>query len=68
MINPDAGVTCEDEVYYMNHSTFVGCYTGSIALDDDTVLSLVASSQTGNSWSAVADNTDHYLIRWQPIP
>ena len=34
MINPDEGVTCEDEVYYMNHSTFVGCYTGSIALDE----------------------------------
>ena len=68
MISRDEGVTWEDEVYYMDYSTFVGCYADSIALDDDTVLSLVASSQAGNSWSAVADNTDHYLIRWKPIP
>jgi len=68
MISRDEGETWEDEVYYMDHSAFVGCYADSIALDDDTVLSLVASSQAGNSWAAVADNTDHYVIRWKPVP
>jgi len=68
MISRDEGVTWEDEVYYMDFSTFVGCYADSIALDDGTLLSLVASSQAGNSWSAVANDTDHYVIRWKPIP
>lgn len=66
MISYDEGENWEDEVYYLDHTVFVGSYADSIVLEDDLVLSLVASSEADNTWEAVKNKTDHYLIRWRP--
>ena len=67
MISRDEGRTFEDEVYYLDYTTFVGSYSGSVVLEDDLVLTLAASSQAGNSWDAVRNETDVYAIRWRPV-
>ena len=67
MITRDEGKTWLDEVYYLDRTAFTGSYAGSVALKDGLVLSVVASSQSGNSWGAVANSTDHYAIRWKPV-
>ncbi len=67
MISRDEGQTWEDEVYYMDYTTFTGCYNTSVVFEDDTILTIAASSQAGNSWDAVAGNTDLIAIRWKPV-
>ena len=67
MISRDEGSTWEDEVYYLDYTTFTGSYAGSVTLADDCILSVVGSSQAGNSWEAVRNNTDFYAIRWRPM-
>lgn len=67
MISRDEGCTFEDEVYYLDYTTFVGSYNGSVVLEDDLVLTLAASSQAGNSWDEVRNETDVYAIRWRPV-
>ena len=67
MISRDEGSTWEDEVYYLDYTTFTGSYADSVALADDSILSVVGSSQAGNSWEAVRNNTDFYAIRWRPV-
>ena len=67
MISYDEGSTWEDEVYYLDYTTFTGSYAGSVTLADDCILSVVGSSQAGNSWDAVRNNTDFYAIRWRPV-
>ena len=67
MISCDEGRTWEDEVYYLDYTTFTGSYAGSVTLADDCILSVVGSSQAGNSWEAVRNNTDFYAIRWRPV-
>ena len=66
MISRDEGRTWQDEVYYLDFTTFTGSYNGSVVLDDDLILSVVGSSQAGNSWEKVKDHTDFYAIRWKP--
>jgi len=66
MVSRDEGRTWEDEVYYLDYTTFTGSYAASVALEGDVVLSVVGSSQAGNDWEAVKDNTDFYAIRWEP--
>ena len=51
----------------MDYTTFTGSYNASVVLDGDLILSVVGSSQAGNSWEAVIDNTDFYAIRWKPV-
>lgn len=34
---------------------------------DGTILTIAGSSQAGNDWAAVKDNTDLYAIRWKPV-
>ena len=46
---------------------FTGSYAGSVTLEDDWILSVLGSSQAGNSWEMVRDNTDFYAIRWRPV-
>jgi BNR repeat-like domain len=67
MISRDEGKTWEDEVYYLDSTTFTGSYTASVVLDDDTILTIAGSSQTGNSWEAVKNHTDFFSIRWKPV-
>ena len=67
MISRDEGCTWEDEVYYLDYTTFVGSYNASVVLEDDLVLTLSASSQAGNSWEAVRNDTEVYAIRWRPV-
>ena len=67
MVSYDEGSTWEDEVYYLDYTTFTGSYAGSVTLENDCILSVVGSSQAGNSWEAVRNNTDFYAIRWRPV-
>ena len=67
MVSCDEGKTWQDEVYYLDYSTFSGSYNASVVLDGDLILSVVGSSQAGNSWEAVKDNTDFYAIHWKPM-
>lgn len=66
MISRDEGRIWQDEVYYLDFTTFTGSYNGSVVLDDDLILSVVGSSQAGNSWEKVKGHTDFYAIRWKP--
>ncbi|MBI86088.1 MAG: hypothetical protein CMJ81_23065 [Planctomycetaceae bacterium] len=64
MISRDEGQTWENEVYYLDHTTFSGSYNTSLALEDGTILTLAASSQAGDSvWIGT---TDVVAIRWKP--
>ena len=63
---PDQGQTWEDEVYYLDSTNFTGSYSASLVLDDDTILTIAASS-VGHSWESVKDQTDLYAIRWKPV-
>ena len=67
MISRDEGRTWEDEVYYLDFTTFTGSYNASVLLDDDRILTVAGSSQAGNSWEAVKKKTDFYAIRWKPV-
>jgi len=67
MISRDEGQTWEDEVYYLDTTAFTGSYSASVVLEDDTVLTITASSQAGNSWEEAKDHTDLYAIRWRPV-
>jgi photosystem II stability/assembly factor-like uncharacterized protein len=66
LISRDEGKTWQDEVYYLDYTTFTGSYNASILLDDDLILTVTGSSQAGNSWQAVKDHTDFFAIRWKP--
>ena len=67
MISRDEGKTWEDEVYYLDSTTFTGSYTASVVLEDDTILTIAGSSQAGNTWEVVKNHTDFYAIRWKPV-
>ena len=67
MISRDEGRTWQDEVYYLDFTTFTGSYNASVLLDDDLILTVTGSSQAGNSWEAVKNHTDFYAIRWKPV-
>ena len=67
VISRDEGKTWEDEVYYLDHTVFTGSYAGSVVLDDDTVVTIAGSSQTGATWENVIDRTDLYATRWKPV-
>ena len=67
MISHDEGQTWLDEVYYLDYTTFTGSYTASVVIDDDTILTIAGSSQAGNGWDLVKNNTDMYAIRWKPV-
>ena len=66
MVSRDEGQTWEDEVYYLDSTNFTGSYSASLVLEDDTILTIAASS-VGGSWDAVRDKTDLYAIRWKPV-
>jgi len=66
MISCDEGQTWLDQVYYLDYTTFTGSYTASVVLDDDTILTVARSSQAGNGWDLVKNETDMYAIRWKP--
>ena len=67
MVSRNEGKTWEDEVYYLDYTTFTGSYSASVVLKDDTIVTMAASSQAGNSWAAVVDHSDLYAIRWKPV-
>jgi photosystem II stability/assembly factor-like uncharacterized protein len=67
MISRDGGQSWEDEVYYLDVTTFTGSYAASVVLQDGEILSVVGSSQAGNNWKAVKGNTDFVAIRWKPV-
>ena len=67
MISRDEGHTWEDEVYYLDFTTFTGSYNASVVLEDDVILTIAGSSQAGNSWEKVKGNTDFFAIRWRPV-
>ncbi len=67
VVSLDEGQTWLDEVYYLDHSTFTGCYSASIVLADDTILTITGNSQAGNSWDKVHNQTDLHAIRWKPV-
>ena len=54
----------------LSDGTFIGItgsYNASVVLKDDIILTIAGSSQAGNSWEAVIDNTDMTAIRWKPV-
>lgn len=65
MISRDEGQTWQDEIYYLDFTTFTGSYNASVLLDNDIILTVTGSSQAGNSWQAVKDHTDFFAIRWK---
>ncbi|MBP86337.1 MAG: hypothetical protein CMJ64_06440 [Planctomycetaceae bacterium] len=67
MISRDEGKTWLDEVYYLDSTKFTGSYTASVMLEDDTILTIAGSSQSGNTWEMVSSKTDLYAIRWKPV-
>ena len=67
MISRDEGETWRDEVYYLDYTRFAGSYTASVVLQDDTILTIAGSSQAGNDWNSVSDQTDLHAIRWKPV-
>ena len=66
LISRDEGKTWQDEVYYLDATNFTGSYSASVVFDDDTILTIAASS-VGYSWEEVKDKTDLYAIRWKPV-
>jgi hypothetical protein len=66
MISFDEGNTWEDQVYYLDHTTFTGSYNSSVVLKDDVILTIVGSSQAGNDWKSVTGNSEFFAIRWTP--
>ena len=67
MISRDEGDTWEDEVYYLDCTTFTGSYNASVVLEDDLILTVAGTSDAGNDWDVVLDHTDFTAIRWRPI-
>ena len=67
VISRDEGQTWLDEVYYLDSTTFTGSYTASVVFDDDSILTIAGSSQAGNGWDLVKNQTDMYAIRWKPV-
>ncbi|MDP6443406.1 MAG: sialidase family protein [Pirellulaceae bacterium] len=68
MISRDEGRSWEDEVYYLDFTTFSGSYAASVALEDGRILTVTGSSQAGNSWEAVKGKTDFIAIQWKLVP
>ena len=67
MVSGDEGASWEDEVYYLDRTTFTGSYSQSVVVEDDVVLTVAAHSDAGNDWQAVLDNTHLTAIRWRPV-
>ena len=67
MISRDEGDTWEDEVYYLDCTTFTGSYNVSLVLEDDLILTVAGTSDAGNDWGLVLDHTDFTAIRWRPV-
>ena len=67
MISRDEGATWDDEVYYLDRTTFTGSYSQSVVLEDDTILTVAGYSDAGNNWDVVVDNTHFTAIRWRPV-
>lgn len=67
MISRDEGESWLDEVYYLDYTRFVGSYSASVVLQDETILTIAGSSQAGNEWTLVKDQTDLHAIRWKPV-
>ena len=79
MVSHDEGGTWEDEVYHLYFATKPGGLAGfseSVVLEDDTILTLAATtdvgrlkgltaSTTGNSHVNMIGNTDAWAIRWR---
>lgn len=66
MVSRDEGQTWEDEVYYLDRTTFTGSYSQSVSVDGDTVLTVAAHSDAGNDWQMVLGHTHLVAIRWCP--
>ena len=67
MVSHDEGRTWQDEVYYLDRTTFTGSYSQSVTVDGDTILTVAAYSDAGNDWESVLDNTHLVAIRWRPV-
>ena len=66
MVSRDEGQTWLDEVYYVDYTTFTGSYSASIALEDDTILTIAGSTQV-RPGEPIREKTDFYAIRWKPV-
>jgi hypothetical protein len=64
MISRDEGRTWQDEVYYLDYSHAPGSYNASVVLDDDIILTIVASTKPGEGHWDPAHMT---AIRWKPV-
>lgn len=67
MISRDEGQTWEDEVYYLDRTSFTGSYNATLAIEDDLLLTIGGWSDAGNGWDLVLDNTHFTAIRWRPV-
>ena len=67
MISRDEGRTWEDEVYYLDRTSFTGSYNATLAIEDDLLLTIGGWSDAGNGWDLVLDNTHFTAIRWRPV-
>lgn len=67
MISRDEGQTWEDEVYYLDRTTFVGSYNASLAIEDDVILTIGGYSDAGNDWESMLGTTQFTAIRWRPV-
>ncbi len=66
MISFDEGKTWEDEVYYLDSTTFTGSHNSSVVLPEDVILTIVGNSQARNSFKAATANSEFTAIRWTP--
>ena len=65
MVSHDEGKTWEDEVYYLDYSTWGGSYNASVVLEDDLILTIDGTTDRGGSWAAAVGHCDMTAIRWR---
>ena len=66
MISYDEGRTWEDEVYYLNWTAWGGSYNAGVVLDDDLILTIIASSDMGEALADTTGRSDFTAVRWKP--
>jgi len=69
MISRDEGQTWQDEAYYLYYGRSVSGYSQSIAVDDDTILTVAGTCErpeAKQSWNAALGHSKLTAIRWKP--
>ena len=68
MISHDEGRTWEDEVYYVSFATVPEGQAGfseSVVLEDDTILTIAATSDMPVTWPGTRPVADVWAVRWK---